>query len=98
MSESNIAVAEAEDTTGREKLDKVLALLQVTTFQFSFKGRHRVDSVPMLAASLDDAKKITQEYCTKYKLRWIGVSPYFMDMNKQPIDQGRGGIQWQNQT
>lgn len=94
MSESKIKIMESTEEIPTNPLaeqtsvfsaiqeDEILRLMLYCTFTMTFKGRFHVQSMQILANSLDHARERAKEFCIANKLRYINVSYSFLDLDK----------------
>ena len=55
-----------------------------TTFILTYRGRHKVEKLYVVAKDKSTAINDSQKYCTKRSLKWMNISPMFADLHKEP--------------
>ncbi len=54
-------------------------------FVLNYKKRHKVHNDPFVADDLADARHKGESYCSKWKLTFISIHPFFLDITKSPF-------------
>ncbi len=64
----------------------VLNYLQTRTFVFFYRNKFNVQSAFVLAANMREANTKCEQYCGRFGLRFISVKPFYLDLDKLPIE------------
>lgn len=64
--------------------NQILALLKDRIFTLYYRSRYRPTDAIIYAENIQIAKQKAWDYCQRFKLRFISVRPFFMDLEATP--------------
>lgn len=64
--------------------EEFLEFLRTRLFTLHFKPKYKPDSGIILAKDLQDAKKRGWAYCQRFNIRFLSITPFFIDLNASP--------------
>lgn len=70
----------------------LLKVLQTRMFEFHYRAKYRPAISYILALNLDDAREKANDYCERFGIRFISVTPFFLNLEKNPRDFGDEGV------
>lgn len=76
-------VPSPKDIVSRE----FLSYFQNRVFVLWYRNKFRPASANVLANSLEEARERGQKYCERFSLRFISVHPFFLDLDKLPVNE-----------
>lgn len=82
-----VAQKKEEESANKQVPLKLLEALQVCAYVCTFKGRHKVENIYIVAESKEIALKETQQYCSERKLRWLTISPLFVNLKEKSREE-----------
>ncbi len=68
-------------------IKELLGVFNKRVFNFYYRNKYKPQEQFILAMNLEDARENCQEYCNRFGLRFISVTPFFLDLNKKSKEQ-----------
>lgn len=85
---SQTQTVETEDIKVLTEED-LFKLLTRKTFKVYFKNKYKVQEGFVLEANLERARDKMEAYCERFKMRFIAIHPFFINLDQQPaVDEG----------